>query len=333
MSTLYITEDDSILRKVDERIKVIKDKVVLLDIPLIKVTQIAVTGRVTVTGATVRELAERKIGLCYLTNYGRYVGRMEGEFSKNNLLRIEQYRAYFDPVKPALIARQMITGKLSNQRVYILRVNRDNPNSDLQKAADEISHCIKKVGDSEDIDQIRGYEGNGAASYFGVFDLLLKNPDFSFAKRVKRPPTDPVNALLSFGYSILRHDIGTALNIVGFDPYLGYLHTDRYGRPSLSLDLMEEFRPLIVDSTVLTCINKNILKPDDFKQELGGTVVLTNDGRAKFLKAFEERKQTEFKHPIFNYKVSYQRCFEIQARILAKYLTGEIEAYQPLITR
>jgi len=333
MSTLYITEQDTVLRKVDERIKVTRDKEVLLDIPLIKVNQIVITGRVTVTGATVKELTERKIGLCYLNDWGRYLGRIEPEFSKNNLLRIEQYRAFFDPLKSAKIARQFVKGKLYNQRTYIMRTHRDTPSPELEKACDEIWHCIKKVQNEEDIEKIRGYEGNAAASYFGVFNLLIKNTDFSFDHRRRRPPTDPVNALLSFGYSILRHDIGTALNIVGFDPYLGYLHADRYGRPSLGLDLMEEFRPLIVDSVVLSSINKNVLKIEDFKEEFGNAVRLTDDGRKKFLRAFEERKQTEFKHPIFNYKVTYQKCFELQARILAKHLTGELDEYTPLITR
>lgn len=333
MSTLYITQQDSVLRKVDERIKVTKDKEVLIDIPLIKVNQVILLGRVTVTASTIKELTERKIGICYLNEWGRYMGRIEPAFSKNVLLRIEQYKTAFDASKSAKIARQFVKGKLANYRVYLMRIHRDIPSKELEKAGNEIANSIKKLKTEEDLDKIRGYEGNGSACYFNVFDLLIKNSDFTFTKRERRPPPDPVNALLSFGYSILRHDIETAVNIVGFDPYLGYLHSDRYGRPSLALDLMEEFRPLIVDSVVLTAINKSVLKKDDFKSEFGGTVVLSDEGRKKFLRAYEERKQTEFKHPVFDYKVTYQRCFELQARLLAKHLTGELEEYIPLIMR
>jgi len=157
--------------------------------------------------------------------------------------------------------------------------------------------------------------------------------DFSFAKRVRRPPTDPTNSLLSFGYTLLANDLHAAANTVGFDPYIGFLHADRYGRPSLALDLMEEFRPIIVDSVVLTCLNKRILQRDDFDVGLGNVYTLKPEGKRKFLIQYEERKATEIMHPLFEYRATYQRCFELQARILAKYIQKEIEQYEPFVVR
>jgi CRISPR-associated protein Cas1 len=165
-----------------------------------------------------------------------------------------------------------------------------------------------------------------------VFGHLIKQA-LSFPGRVRRPPTDPVNARLSFGYTLLHNDLHGACNVVGFDPYVGYLHADRYGRANLPLDLMEEFRPIVIDSVVLTCINKRIIQREDFDVELGGAHRLSPDARRRFLLQYEERKNTEFKHPVFGYRTTYQRCFELQARLLGKFLQGELEAYPPLVSK
>ena len=181
---------------------------------------------------------------------------------------------------------------------------------------------------------MRGLEGAGSAAYFGHFGGLLRNGDFSFKTRCRRPPTDPVNALLSFGYALLTHDIHGAINIVGFDPYLGYLHTQRYGRPSLALDLMEEFRPLVVDAMVLSAINRKALTPSDFADEpVSHAVSLTDEGRRKFLRLYEQKKQSKFKHPVMGRQCTYQEAFEIQARLLAKYLMAETDQYPPLVLK
>lgn len=332
MSTLYITQQDSVLRKVDERLKVTQNGQTLLDIPLIKVSQVVLFGRVTVTAATVATLMEHGIGLCYLSEHGRYIGRLEPEFSKNSLLRVDQYRAAFDDGRKLEIAKRFVTGKLANMRVMLLRANREQESYELGRAIDRLKDAERAAGASQDLDSLRGHEGEGSAAYFSVFGKLIKQ-DFAFPGRVRRPPTDPVNALLSFGYVLLYHDVHSACNAVGFDPYVGYLHADRYGRANLALDLMEEFRPLIVDSVVLTCLNKRIIQRDDFVVELGDAHRLTDSGRKQFLLQYEERKNTEFKHPVFSYRITYQRCFELQARLLAKHIQGEIEAYPPLITK
>ena len=333
MSTLYITQQDATLRKVDERLKVTVKKDVLLDIPMIKVSQVVLSGRVTVTAATVAALMERRIEICYLTQHGKYIGRLQPKFSKNSLLRREQYRAAFDPERCLRIARGFVLGKLLNMRTWLMRMNREQELTDIADAVKRIKNACDGANQAGDVDQLRGHEGEGSAAYFAVFQRLLKQPDFTFKKRVRRPPTDPVNSLLSFGYTLLTNDLFSAVNVVGFDPYIGYLHADKYGRPSLPLDLIEEFRPVVVDSMVVSAINKELLTRSDFREEMGGICRLTDDGRKKFLKQYEERKNTEFTHPILNQKMTYQHSFEQQARFLAKTLQGELEEYPPLLIK
>jgi CRISP-associated protein Cas1 len=332
MSTLYITQQDTVLRKVDERLKVTSNGQTLLDIPLIKVSQVVAFGRVTVTAATVATLMEHGVDLCYLSEHGRYIGRLEPRFSKNSLLRVEQWRAAFDERRKLAIARQCVLGKLANMRVMLLRANREEGRPELTSAIERLKEAERAAEACGNLDTLRGHEGEGSAAYFAVFERLIKQ-DLSFPGRVRRPPTDPVNAMLSFGYTLLYNDLHSACNVVGFDPYVGYLHADRYGRANLALDLMEEFRPIVFDSVVLTCVNKRMIQKDDFAVELGGAHRLSDDARRRFLLQYEERKNTEFKHPVFGYRISYQRCFELQARLLAKFLQGELEAYPPLETK
>jgi CRISPR-associated protein Cas1 len=301
MSTLYITQQDTVLRKVDERLKVTSNGQTLLDIPLIKVSQVLIFGRVTVTPATVATLMEHGVGLCYLSEHGRYVGRLEPQFSKNSLLRVEQWRAAFDEQRRLNIARQCVLGKLANMRVMLLRSNRELERPELTNAIDRLKEAERAAERCRDLDVLRGHEGDGSAAYFSVFGHLIKQA-LLFPGRVRRPPTDPVNAMLSFGYTLLHNDLHGACNVVGFDPYVGYLHADRYGRANLPLDL-------------------------------GGAHRLTPDARRRFLLQYEERKNTEFKHPVFGYRITYQRCFELQARLLGKFLQGELDVYPPLITK
>ena len=333
MSTLYITQQDATLRKTDERLRVTVKKDLLLDVPMLKISQIVLYGRVTVTAATVAALMERKIEICYLTQQGKYIGRLQPEFSKNSLLRKEQYRAAFNPQRSLELARKFVLGKLLNMRTWLMRMNRKLENPEIERAVKRIKLACDGAKDAKDVDQARGHEGEGSAAYFSVFQHLLRKPGFDFPKRVRRPPTDPVNSLLSFGYTLLTNELFSAVNVVGFDPYVGYLHAERYGRASLPLDLIEEFRPLIVDSVVVSSINNDILKPEDFREEMGGVFKLTDDGRKKFLMQYEDRKNTEFKHPFLNQKTSYQRCFEQQARFLAKTLMGELDEYPPLLIK
>ncbi|QGG48988.1 CRISPR-associated endonuclease Cas1 [Heliorestis convoluta] len=268
MSTLYITEQRSTLRKTDERLVVTLEKDVLIDVPIIKIDQIVIVGNVTVTAPTVAELMERKINICFLSQYGNYLGRYEAPDSRNGLLRIAQHKIYQDPKARVEVAKRIINGKINNQITFLARQHRASPHKKLSEAIQSIKKTKKGLNRVETLDEIRGYEGNAAAIYFQVFPEILKN-DFGFAKRIRRPPTDPVNALLGLGYTLLTHNIQSALAIVGLDPYIGFLHGDRYGRASLALDLVEEFRTIIVDSVVISMINNNMITEKDFDIDLG----------------------------------------------------------------
>lgn len=338
MSTLYVTTQDAVLRKADERLKVTKLKDVLIDIPIIKVSSVVILGRVTVTPDAILSMLENKIHICYLTAYGKYLGTVQPPESGNSILRKAQFRAAESLTDSLKYARGFIRGKLANMRVMLVRQAREELDNSKRKVA--LESAINRIKNAEvhirhtvDVNQVRGYEGEASAAYFGVFNRLIKQDSFIFENRIKRPPPNPVNAMLSFGYSLLANDVRAAINIVGLDPYIGYLHADRHGKPSLALDLMEEFRSIVVDSTVLMLINKRMVSPDDFVYQLGGVCMMSDSARRIFLQQYEERKLLEFKHPIFNYKTSYRQAFELQARILSKALRGEIEEYMPLITK
>lgn len=334
MGTLYITQDDSFIGKTDERLTVRANKKTLIDVPLIKVDGVVVLGRATVSPAAVIELLERKIALSFLTHTGRYLGRLEPELTKNIFVRSAQWKAVAPSEPASHLVRGFVRGKLKNYRNALLRAQREAPALQLQNAITQLEQAIAPIDSTGAIDSLRGLEGSGSAAYFGSFNSLIRAEGFEFTTRNRRPPTDPVNALLSLGYALLRHDVQSAVNLVGFDPYLGYLHTQRYGRPSLALDLMEEFRPLVVDAVVLSGINRRVLSPQDFvKEPVSNAVSLTSEGLRSFLRLYEQKKQSKFKHPVLQTQCTYQEAFEIQARLLAKYLMGETDKYPPLVLK
>jgi len=342
MGTLYITQDDAFIGKSDERLTVKANKQTLQDIPLIKLDGIVVLGRATVSPAVVIELLERKIPLSFLTYTGRYLGRLEPELTKNIFVRSAQWKASFGTAasgdtpsaQTSHLVQGFVRGKLKNYRNTLLRGQREHPDLDFQKALTQLDQVIAPIDRTSLVDSLRGLEGAGSAAYFGQFDRLIRAEGFKFEARRRRPPTDPVNALLSLGYALLRHDVQSAVNIVGFDPYLGYLHTQRYGRPSLALDLMEEFRPLVVDAVVLSALNRKTIAPTDFTTEpLSNAVSLTPEGLRTFLRLYELKKQSKFTHPVLQTQCTYQESFEIQARLLAKYLMAETDKYPPLVLK
>ncbi len=334
MGTVYVSQDDSFIGKTDERLTVKAEKKQILDVPLIKIDGLVILGRATISPAAVMELLERKIPMSFMTGTGRFLGRLEPELTKNIFVRRSQWDASGESPKAIHIVQAFVRGKLKNYRTSLMRHMRDYPDNDLQRGIDDLETAIASIINHNAITSLRGVEGNGSAVYWRSFPKLIRADSFTFTTRNRRPPVDPVNAMLSFGYSLLRHDVQGALNIVGFDPYLGYLHTERYGRPSLALDLMEEFRPLIVDAIVLSAINRKAIAPKDFTAEpLSKAVSLTNEARKVFLTLYEQKKQSEFKHPVMGRKCTYQEAFELQARLLAKYLMGEIEKYPPLVLK
>ena len=335
MGTVYVSQNDSFIGKTDERLTVRFEKKTLLDVPLIKISGVVVLGRATVSPAALIELLERKIPLTFLTGTGRYLGSLEPPLTKNIFVRSAQWNAAkVEREKAVHVVRGFVRGKLKNYRIALQRAQREGTRMDFSGAIEKIERAMRPIEETVEVDSLRGLEGAGSAAYFGVFGGLIRAEGFEFGKRNRRPPLDPVNALLSFGYSLLMHDVQSAVNIVGFDPYLGFLHVERYGRPSLALDLMEEFRPLVVDAMVLSCINRRVLVPGDFVTEpVSGAVSLTDEARKVFLRSYEQKKQSEFKHPVMGRKCSYQEAFEIQGRLLSKYLMGETEIYPPLVLR
>jgi CRISPR-associated protein Cas1 len=334
MGTVYLTQEDAFIGKIDERLNVKADKQQLLDVPFIKVDGIVVLGRATFSPAVISELLERHIPLSFLTKNGKYLGHLEPELTKNIFVRKAQWAASGESTKSIHIVQQIVRGKLKNYRTGLMRRRRDYSDFSLDKDIEKIEQIMESINNTYNINSLRGLEGAGSAAYFGAFNKLIKGSEFQFNSRIRRPPTDPINSLLSLGYALLRHDIQSAVNIVGFDPYLGYLHFNHYGRPSLALDMMEEFRPLVVDAVVLSAINQKRLTVNDFVTEpISNAVSLTKDALKIFLRLYEEKKQSKFKHPVLLKQCTYQEAFEIQSRLLSKYLMEQIDKYPPLILK
>ncbi|NJK64615.1 MAG: type I-D CRISPR-associated endonuclease Cas1 [Synechococcaceae cyanobacterium SM2_3_1] len=332
MGTVYITQADAFVGKQDERLLVKAEKQTLLDLPLLHVEGIVILGRATISPAALIELLQRQIPMSYLTGSGRYLGRLEPELSKNVVVRAAQWGA--SEATKLHICQAIVRGKLKNYRTALQRAARDHDQASLSPVVDRLRRQIKTVGNCSEINGLRGMEGAGSADYFQCFPQLIRNDLFRFSKRQRRPPRDPVNALLSFAYALLRHDLQGAINIVGMDPYCGYLHTERYGRPSLALDLMEEFRPLVADAVVLSALNRKELTPEDFEvEEVSGAVSLRSDPLKLFLRLYEQKMQSKFKHPVMGRQCTYREAMEIQVRLLAKFLQTEISEYPPLVLR
>src|SRR5438876_11834003 len=322
-------------------------------IPLIKVDEVVVLGEVTLTTSALHLLLSRDIEITFLGHFGQFKGRLSPPFSKNALLRMAQYRAHQDMTKRCELARRFVIGKLSNQRQRLQRFNRTHQDAGVSQAIKQLTDLIgglatlpvdrspgmKPLASGDHrvagtaLETILGMEGAGSAAYFRCFGKLLSNSEqWPFPGRVKRPPTDPVNSLLSFGYSLLTNKVASAVQLVGFDHFVGYLHSSFYGRPALALDLMEDFRPGIGDSVVLSMLNRRMLTPQDFVVELGA-YRLKEEKRNVFFTKFEERLSEEVHHPLFGYTTTYRRCLELQVRLLAKVLTGEIDEYPPLLIK
>lgn len=334
MGTVYITREDAFIGKNDERLTVKADKSVILDVPLLNVDGVVIFGRGSVSPALVIELLERHIPLSFVTHTGRYLGRLEPEMTKNIFVRHSQWQAAGHSSKSVHLVQGFVRGKLKNYRNVLLRRQRDRKELDLKEAITRLDETISAIEKTTAIDSLRGLEGSGSAAYFSCFDQLILGSTFTFSARNRRPPKDPVNSLLSLGYALLRHDVQSAVNLVGFDPYLGYLHYQHYGRPSLALDLMEEFRPIVIDAIVLNALNHKFLNLEHFISEpLSSAVSLTREGLQIFLRLYEQKKQSKFKHPVLNRQCTYQEAFEIQARLIAKYLMDETDKYPPLILK
>jgi CRISPR-associated protein Cas1 len=300
-----------------------------------EVSQLVVMGQVYVTTPAIHELMAREVPISWHSFGGWFLGHSIGTGHKNVEIRTAQYRHSFESQACLRLARGLVVAKIQNQRTFLRRNWKGAEPTD--SLLEDFQQDIKRARRAESLPELLGAEGVAAARYFGVFRQMLSQGDggdmpFDFKKRNRRPPTDPVNALLSYAYSLLVRSWTVALTAVGFDPYRGFYHQPRYGRPALSLDMMEPFRPLIADSSVIQAINNGEVRPSDFIQA-AGSVALTNDGRKRFIATFERRMSQEITHPVFAYKVSYRRLLELQARLLARHLLGELDEYPNFTTR
>ena len=338
-NVLYVDEQGCILKKTGERLLVVKEGETIRDIPLIHLGQVVLCGNISVTTPVMQTLLNEGIPVVYLSAYGRYQGVLMPQISRNSLLRVAQHRVADDPEKCLALAKAFVHGKISNMRMMLQRrkwrgkTETDAEATGIESSIEGMRKMRGRLPKAENLAELLGLEGNASADYFRSFSSMLNTEmGFGFEHRTRRPPKDPTNALLSFAYSLLTADVISAIQIVGLDPYVGFFHQQTYGRPCLALDLMEEFRPIIADSVVVTLINNRQITPNDFTQSHGGWF-LKDAARKKFYAAYEKRKNETITHPVFKYKISFRRALELQVRLLAKCLMGEIETYTPLTVR
>lgn len=334
---MYVQTHRAKVAKDGERLVVSVEDAEVAHARLNEVSQLALFGNVYVTTPCLHELMSREIPVSWHSFGGWFMGHTIGTGHKNVELRTAQYRASFDERFCLHLARGLVEAKILNSRTLLRRNWR--PEEKPEALLDSLKEDAQATRRTAVLPELLGVEGAAAARYFGAFANLVKSGDekgsefsFDFSARNRRPPTDPVNALLSFAYSLLARTFTVTLAAVGFDPYRGYYHQPRYGRPALALDLMEPFRPLVADSSVIQAINNGEVRPTDFVRA-GRAVALSPEGRKRFIAAFERRLSHEITHPVFDYKVSYRRVLEIQARLLGRHLLGEIPEYINLVTR
>jgi CRISPR-associated protein Cas1 len=336
LNTIYVTTPGSGLRKDGENLVVENDSATIGRVPLHMLASVVVFGGSFLSPALMEACASYAITIVLLDRNGRFQARIEGPVSGNVLLRRAQYKASDSPDE---IVKSIVLGKIANQRAVLMRALRDYGSeyddparAQLSQAIDRMAHHLNSINvHSYEADVLRGMEGDAARLYFSVFNYLIRSPDaeLAFTARSRRPPLDPVNALLSFLYTLLTHDCRSASEGVGLDPAVGFLHRDRPGRPSLALDLMEELRPILVDRLVLSLINRRQLRAADFKTRDGGAVILTDEARKTVLTAWQERKKEERKHPFIEETVPLGLVPHVQAQLLARHLRGDLDAYPP----
>ncbi len=340
LNTLFITTDGAWLRKDGANIVVEVERSEIGRVPVHMMGGIVCFGRVGMSPPLMGHCAEAGVAVSFLSEHGKFMARVEGAISGNVLLRRRQYRIADDPAAGLVIVRAIVAAKAANQRAVLRRALRDHGagledagRMRLDDAQRRLGDVARRVAEAPDIDVARGHEGDAANAYFGAFDHLIRRDDdaFRFKGRSRRPPLDPCNALLSFLYAMVGHDCRSALESVGLDPQVGFLHRDRPGRTSLALDLMEEFRPVLADRVVLTLINRQQLGKKDFIHMEGGAVLLHDDARKTVLTAYQERKKDEIMHPFLNEKVSLGLIPHIQAQLLARHLRGDLDGYPPFL--
>jgi len=339
LNTLYISSQGSYLHREGETVVVEKDKQQVLQIPIHTISSIVCFGNVLCSPFLLGFCAERDVSVSFLSEYGRFLASVRGPVSGNVLLRRQQYRMADEEQAIKGIASNVVSGKLANCRIVLNRTIRDHSAkvdvSALKETSEKIGRIIERIPRAATTDELRGLEGKAAAEYFKVFNHLIvdQKEDFIFSERSRRPPLDEVNALLSFIYTILAHDVRSALETVGLDPAVGFLHRDRPGRPGLALDIMEEFRPVIADRLVLSLINRKQLKKKGFSKAASGAVTMDDETRKIVLSEYQNRKQDEIYQPYIEETVQIGLLFFIQANLMARYIRGDIDGYPPFFWR
>ena len=337
LNTLFVTSEDIYLSLDGENVVANRDRQEIARYPLHTLSGIISFSYPGASPALMGACAKRDVSLAFCTPRGRFLARVTGESSGNVLLRRMQYRVADDPGPCCRMARNMIFGKVYNARWSIERTRRDHglrvDGDRLSEASGHLKELLPQITEETSLFHLQGLEGAAATVYFGVFDQLVlgEKPLFSFSRRSRRPPLDPTNALLSFAYSLLAHDCASALESIGLDSYVGFLHRDRPGRTSLALDLMEELRPCMADRFILTLINNRIVKKQDFDIRENGAVFLNESGRRTFLKHWQERKKEQLTHPYLQEKMPWGLVPYMQALLLARVLRGDLDAYPPFL--
>jgi CRISPR-associated protein Cas1 len=333
LNTLYVQTQGAYLRLDGETLRVEVEKELRLQIPLHHLGALVVFGNVLLSPFLLKSCAEAGRAVVWLSSGGRFVGRLAGPVSGNVLLRRAQHEALADPRRTADVARQMVVGKVRAQRAVLARASREAKEAGtedaLRRAVGQLDQAAQLALAAPDVDTARGAEGQAAAVYFGVFDRLLIPGPLRFETRSRRPPRDAVNALLSFLYTVLRGDCTAALEGVGLDPQVGFLHVLRPGRPALALDLMEEFRPGMADRLALALVNRRQIGPQHFEPRPGGAVYLNEEGRRAVLTAIQKQKQATRPHRLFKEPVPLGLLPHVQARLLARHLRGDLPLYPP----
>ena len=335
LNTLFVMTQGAYLKKDGETIVVRVEKKDRLRLPMLNVGAVVCMGRISCSPQLLGACAQNGIAVSFMTQNGRFLAAVNGFTPGNVLLRREQYRRADDPAATAAIARACIIGKLANFRTVLRRAVRDQAASEatarLEKIATRIDMRLRTLEAELNVDQLRGVEGDASADYFEVFNDLItsQKQDFIFTKRTRRPPLDNVNAMLSFLYSMLTNDLRSACESAGLDAAVGFLHRDRPGRPGLALDLMEELRPVLVDRVVLSLINRQQVKAGGFVEEPGGGIRMDEATRKELVGAYQKRKQEEIMHPFLQEKMTLGLVPLIQARLMARFLRGDADAYPP----
>jgi CRISP-associated protein Cas1 len=339
LNTLYVLTQECYLGLEGETVAVRQDRQTTARVPLHTLDGIVGFGQVTCSPSLLFACAERNITVSFMSLNGRFQARLQGPVSGNVLLRRTQYRRADDSVGSAEIAQAVVAAKVANGRTALLRAVRDHPHAtgadELAANAAYLNRCLEALQEPLELDVVRGVEGEAGQAYFSVFDHLIvaQKESFFFHKRSRRPPLDNVNALLSFLYAILAHDACSALEGVGLDPQVGFLHRDRPGRPSLALGLTEEVRPVLADRLALSLINRQQVRPSGFTQAETGAVKMDDETRKAVVTAYQKRKQEQIGHPFLGEQIPLGLLLHAQALLMARYLRGDLDAYPPFFSR